>query len=129
MLFAAAAVLFVSAALVAGLFWLKYWEAKYDRVLWPHARDRADEKARTVKDILLHAGFYTSKLPPIAAYYSRILVHDAALGFAAIASFSESQAHRLADFVSHKHRFERRETQSDFLKQVAEHKNGIEGIR
>lgn len=124
MLFAAAAVFFFSVALVAGLFWLKYWEVRYERVLWGEWRDRADSRAVALKERLQHAARGLSHLAPFAAYLFRFLVHEAAMAFAAIARFAESQAHRLADLVSHKHRFERRETQSDFLKQVSEHKNG-----
>lgn len=129
MLFAAAVVFFLSATLIAGLFWLKYWEVRYERVLWGEWRDRADSHAIALKARLQHAAWNLSHLVPFAAYLSRFLVHEAAMAFAAVARFAESQAHRLADMVSHKHRFERRETQSDFLRQVAEHKNGTEGIR
>jgi hypothetical protein len=46
------------------------------------------------------------------------------LGFAAFARSSERQAHRLADLVSHKHGFVPRETRSEFLRKMSEHKNG-----
>jgi len=49
-------------------------------------------------------------------------VREAALGLAASARYLERQAHRLADLVSHKRGFERRETKSEFLKQVTDFK-------
>lgn len=120
-----AGIIFVMSALgIVGLFVLKYYEAKHDRVLFPQWREKADEQALRLKDEMYHVGERLEKVPPAAAFWSRVLVHDAAIGFAALARISEAQAHRLADFVSHKHRFERRETQSDFLRKVAEHKNG-----
>jgi hypothetical protein len=124
MLFAAAVVFFLSVALIAGLFWLKYWEVRYERVLWGQWRDRADSRAVGLKTRLQHTVWNLSHIAPVAGHLSRFLVHEVAMLFAAIARVAETQAHRLADLVSHKHRFERRETQSDFLKQVAERKNG-----
>ena len=59
-------------------------------------------------------------LLPRAVLLSRFLVHEAALGIARAARYSERQAHRLADMVSHKRGFERRETRSEFLRKVSE---------
>lgn len=128
MLFAAGIVFFLSVVLITGLFWLKYWETRYDRVLWGTWRDRADSRAVALKVRLQHTAWNLSHLAPFAAYLSRFLVHEAAMLFAAVARFAETQAHRLADFVSHKHRFERRETQSDFLRQVSAHKNSEDAV-
>lgn len=123
----AISVFVLSAVAIIALFSIKYWELRHPRQVTAVWRDRADERARELKDALMHSNRTLSKVPPMAAYISRYFVHEAALGMAAIARFSESQAHRLADFVSHKHRFERRETQSEFLKQVSERKTGIGG--
>ncbi|MBM3272103.1 hypothetical protein FJY94_02350 [Candidatus Kaiserbacteria bacterium] len=119
----------VSLVLIAALFSLRWWEIRHERVLAPAWRERADERARELKDALLHSNRILSRIPPLAAILSRYLVHEIALGLAALARFSERQAHALADMVSHKHRFERRETQSDFLKQVADRKSTITETR
>lgn len=117
----------ISLVLIVALFALRWWELKQQRVLAPALRDRADERARELKDALLHSNRILSRIPPLAAILSRYVVHEMALALAALARFSERQAHALADMVSHKHRFERRETQSEFLKQVSGHKNGNGG--
>ena len=36
----------------------------------------------------------------------------------------EEGAHTIADYASHKHRFERRESTNEFLKKMNDHKNG-----
>ena len=51
-------------------------------------------------------------------------LHFAALEFAHLARQASRQAHRLADFVSHKRNFERKETRSEFLRKMTELKNG-----
>ena len=120
-----AAVLFaVSLLSIALLLLFKHWEMRQGRVLIPSIRARLDARALLLKTLLFAARVDLEKLPPEAARLSRIAIHEAALGFAATARFAERQAHRLADLVSYKHRFEKRDTRSEFLKKVAEHKNG-----
>ncbi len=106
------------------LFSVKYRETKTGHVYLPALRDVSDEKAIALKVHLLRARVVIEHLPPILMILSRNLVRVIALKFAAFLRYGEDQAHRLADMVSHKHRFERRETRSEFLKQVSEHKNG-----
>ena len=119
----AASFFFGSCIGIAGLFGLKYWEAKH-RTLAPGLRERLDVEALRLKDLLGAARIDLAKLLPHAVRLTRILLHEAALGLAVVARFAERQAHRLADLVSYKHRFEKRATRSEFLKKVSEHKNG-----
>ncbi|OGG53659.1 hypothetical protein A2851_02105 [Candidatus Kaiserbacteria bacterium RIFCSPHIGHO2_01_FULL_53_29] len=118
------AIFFISLVGIGLLFGLKYWEMRRERILAPSMRSELDRRAVQLKELMAAARVDLAKLPPIAVRLSRLAIHEAALGFAALARFAEGQAHRLADLVSHKHRFERRETRSEFLKKVAEHKSG-----
>lgn len=111
---------------IAALFALKRFEIKRQRTFFPGLRARGDVQAQQLKELALAARMDLAKIPPEALRITRVLVHEGALGFAALARFLERQAHRLADFVSHKRGFEKRETRSEFLKKVAEHKSGGE---
>ena len=113
-----------SIVLIGVLFILKRWEEGSGRVLAPALRRGADRQALELKDRLLNLRYDLARIPPFLVLYARYLVHEGALGFAALARTSEHQAHRLADLVSHKHGFVPRETRSEFLRQVSEHKNG-----
>lgn len=116
-----AVVFFISLLGIAGLFGLKYWESAHGRVLYPNARTMSDEQAVRLK-ALVHIGrTELSKLPPQALIIAKRAVHRAALGTARLACEMERRSHQLADMVSHKHRFEKREPRSEFLKQVGEH--------
>ena len=122
-----AAIVFVFSLLsIIGLFSFKHWEEKRGVVVLPQWRERADLRAIQLKELALAARTDVAKLPPEIIRVTHILIHEMALGIAALARFSERQAHRLADMVSHKQGFEKRETRSEFLKKVAEHKNGTE---
>lgn len=118
------ALLVLSIAGIMGLFMLKSWEQKSGRVLAPALRQSADFQARELKALLTRTQAEIEKMPSASVRLARMAVHDLALGFAKLASFLERQAHNLADLVSHKHRFERREPRSEFLKRVGEPKNG-----
>ena len=120
----AAVVFFVSLLGIVGLFGLKHWEEKKQRVVAQDMRTRADGRALEFKTWLENSRGEFKKLPPALLRFSRIAIHEAALGAAASARLIERQAHRLADMVSHKHHFERREPRSEFLKRMTEHKNG-----
>lgn len=115
----------ISALGIVGLFFLKAREQRTNRVFAPAVREKIDTRALQAKDLLNAARADAAKLPPVIVRFTRFLIHEAALGLAALARMSERQLHRLADFVSHKHRFEKKETRSEFLKRVSEHKNGI----
>lgn len=106
---------------IVAVFSIKYWELKRQIVIAPAIRARADDGAREFKHLLGRSRVELMKLPPVLLYLSRVLVHMAALKAASSARYLERQAHRLADVVSHKHRFERRAPRSEFLKQMNEH--------
>lgn len=120
MILTASIVLGVSILGLSLLFYIKHWEERNARIFIPDLRLAADQKALELKTILQKAQGEFRKLGPTLIRFSRTLLHDLALYLAALSRASERQAHRLADMVSHKHRFERRETKSDFLRQVGE---------
>ena len=118
----ASVVFFISLMGIAGLFAVKYVEEHQQKaVVPPELRKRADERAIQLKVLLLAKRAEASKLPGTLLHLGHVAVHAAALEAARFARFLETQAHRLADFVSHKHHFKKGETRSEFLKQVSEH--------
>ena len=117
-------VFFFSLFAIAFLFALKSWEIRSERVVFAAWREKADVRALQLKELLDAARLDLSKLPPEAVRLSRIGIHQLALGFAAFARAAEGYAHQVADLVSYKHHFEKRDTRSEFLKKVAEHKSG-----
>lgn len=131
MLVFSAVVFFISILCISGLFGVKYWERKHERVLYPVAREKADAQAIKVKELVHRGRMELSKLPPQTIVLGKRAVRAGALGVARLARGMEAQAHKLADMVSHKHSFEKRETRSEFLKQVGEHplspSNGANG--
>jgi len=116
---AAISIFGVALVAIGALFVLKYWETARGRVLAPALRFGADEYALQFKARLSRVRLDLARVPPFTVLFTRFLIHEAALGFAAFARLSEAQAHRLADVVSHKHTFIPRETRSTFLKQVS----------
>ncbi len=120
-----ATLFFVALFGIIALFGLKYWEERHERVLVPGVRDKADARAHELKELIALGRAELAKLPPEAAHRARMLIHAGALQTARLARAMETQAHRLADLVSHKHHFERREPQSEFLKKVGERKNDL----
>jgi len=102
------------------LFYIKHWEEKEARVFVPGMRLAADDKALEFKAFLGTCQNEFRKLGPTTLRIGRAMLHDLALALAALSRASERQAHRLADLVSHKHAFQRRETRNDFLKQVSD---------
>ncbi len=105
------------------LFLIKSWEEKHGRILAPALKFSADKKAIEFKQVLLMTQVQIGKLGPTSMRVARIILHDLALSLASLSRASERQAHRLADLVSHKHRFERRESKNRFLKQVSNFKS------
>lgn len=120
-----ASAIFVVALLgIVALFAVKFWEVSREEVIAPKLRGRADDRALKIKERLLNSRHEISKLPPFLMYLGRMTLHESALMLAALGRILEREAHRLADLASHKHKFERKETKSEFLKQVTDHKNG-----
>ncbi|HEY4514482.1 MAG TPA: hypothetical protein VJH69_04155 [Candidatus Paceibacterota bacterium] len=103
------------------LFSIKYWEQRKQLGFAAPLRRRADERAVQIKIMLSRGRAEFAKLPVRLNHFARAAVHFAALETAHLARILEAQAHRLADFVSHKHHFEKSETKSEFLKKVGEH--------
>lgn len=118
----AVAIFFLSLSGIIALFTLKYIELRAQRVYVPRFRAAADKQARQLKALLIRTRYEASKLGPLSVLILRYFVHEAALAFASLARVGERQAHRLADMVSHKRGFERREPKNEFLKQVSEYK-------
>lgn len=119
-----AAIFFILSFLgIALLFGLKYWEERRGGLLFAQLRARGDAKALELKASLEKYRRESEKIYPTAILVGRFVVHEAALGFAKAARATESQAHRVADLVSHKHAFQRRETRSQFLREVSEYKS------
>lgn len=120
-----ASILFgVSLAGVIALFVLKRREEVRGSEYAPELKARADYQALRVKAFLRKAGRTIEHIPPALVVIGRILLHEGALLGARLGATLEEQSHKIADRVSHRHRFERRDTNSDFLKRMAEGRNG-----
>lgn len=105
---------------ITTLFILKAWETRRGYVLAPTLRLRADEQALRFKAYIMNGRQEAAKIIPFAILMIRYFIHEGALAFARAAHFTGVQAHRLADFVSHKHHFERQAPRSEFLKRVGQ---------
>lgn len=116
-------VFIVSLALIVLLFVLRYVEERRGARFGAGPRQLADNAALNLKDVMVHGKDQLEKLPPEVAHLSMGAIHSGALGAASVARSFENQAHRFADFVSSKRNFVRRETKSEFLKQVTDFKN------
>src|SRR3989344_3855880 len=113
------------------LFLIKRIEIARGVLLGGSARESADLFALRVKWVFLVIEWYLSRLPDFLFLLTRHGIRAGALFLARTARYAEAQAYHLADFVSHKRNFERRETKSNYLKQVSEHpmrnQNGSHG--
>ena len=112
---------FLAFAGIVGLFALKRWESAHAKVFLPGIRYSADEQARRLKVLLLAGTRDLEKLPPFLLRLASLIVRVLAIAFGHLAHWIGERSHALADLVSYKHRFERKETRSEFLKQVIEH--------
>ena len=126
MTFAASILFGVSLFGIIVLFLVKRYEMVRGSLVGGRFRARVDDFALDVKWVIMVIEWYLARTPDMLMALSRLGIRSGALGFARLARVSEEQAHRLADFVSHKRNFERRETKSTFLKQVGEYKNGLD---
>jgi hypothetical protein len=124
MIIFAMTVFFIALAGLVALFTLKQWEFSRGRVLFLQHRVRADNEALHLKELLIAARADAQHLPPLLLDAARSVLQGIAVDAGHIAHWLGEQSHRLADSVSHKRNFERRETKSEFLKKVSEHKNG-----
>ena len=112
---------------ILGLFAIKAWEVRRGRRFVPQLRERADQRALVLKTHLLDSRSQIERIVPFMLLVTRYVVHEGALALAAVARSIESGAYWLADFVSHKRRFERRVTKSKFLTDVSGRVNGTSG--
>lgn len=121
-----ATVLFVaSLGGIAALFGIKYREEHAGESILPgFVRRSGDEHALALKELLARIRAEAATWPPRFLMWLRRIARILALSVAALARLVERNAYRLADRFSHKHYFERREPQSDFLKKVGDFKNG-----
>jgi hypothetical protein len=125
---AAASVFFASLTGLSLLFGLKAVESKRGNIFLPRVRSAADDVALSLKSLLSELRIMLSKLPPACVFLSRVALHKLALGSAQLARLAEAQSHKVADLVSHKRNFEKREPRSDFLKQVGERNDVDSGL-
>lgn len=116
-----ASVFLGSLFLIVLLFMLKAAEAGTTVRTAARARDFLDDGALYLKDVIGWTSARIARIPPVVALLTRYGIHQAALSAARFSRMVERAAHDLADMVSHKHRFERRETKSQYLKEVGEH--------
>jgi hypothetical protein len=117
-------VFFASLVLIVALFTLRFVEERRGAKFGEFPRKLADNAALNLKDALVSGREHIEKLPPELAHHTMRAAHSGALGAASLARSLEAHAHRFADFVSSKGSFQRRETKSEFLKQVTDFKNG-----
>lgn len=110
----------VSLAFLVVLFALKAIEARREVRFAEPLRESADRGALRIKSALEKAAWYVEQTPWFAGALGRWSVHVGALGFARFARSSAEYAHNLADLVSYKRTFEKRDTRSEYLKQVSE---------
>mgnify|MGYP001604268908 CR=1 FL=1 len=108
------------------LFALKYVEFSNRVIYVAQLRVRADSLALYLKALLYALMDRLEQLPHDFLVFLRMVVHVGAIIFARGARAAERGAHKIADRVSHKHHFERGESQSAFLKSVSAHKNALE---
>lgn len=106
---------------IAFLFTLKKIEVARNSRFAEVMRMRADNGALRIKTLLESLEGHLENIPFFLAAVLRYGIHIGALGFARLARTSEEYAHALAEMVSHKRTFERRETKSQFLKDVSEY--------
>jgi hypothetical protein len=108
------ALFFASLAGLVMLFSLKYVEVASGRIFMPNVRQALDAHASRVRRGCMKLILF--------GYW---ILHILAVLVALSARSVERQAHRSADFISHRRKYERRETQSSFLKEVSSHKDSI----
>ncbi len=123
----ASVVFFVSLLLIVMLFALNMREARSGKYPLAEWRSVADVEAVKLRELALAADLDLRKVPSLVAHFAHVAIHFAALEFAHLAREASRRSHALADFVSHKRNFERRETRSEFLRKMTELKNGNGG--
>ena len=124
MVLAAVTTFGASLFLLVVLFGLKRVEVNRGARFGEGLRTRADLGALRIKRLLAMSEWYLEQAPFFLAALTRYGIHVGALSYARIARKSAESAHSLADLVSHKRGFQRRETKSQYLRDVSEVRNG-----
>ena len=106
---------------IGSLLFLKRWELSHNRTVFSDTRQKADQYALQLKGHIFRAAYSVETLPTIFLMVLQRVVRRGAIAFGHLAHWLGGRSHELADLVSHKYRFERRETRSEFLKKVIEH--------
>jgi hypothetical protein len=119
------ALFFASLAGLVMLFSLKYVEVASGRIFMPNVRQALDAHASRVRRGCMKLIHVVEHLPAFTVLFGYWILHILAVLVALSARSVERQAHRSADFISHRRKYERRETQSSFLKEVSSHKDSI----
>ncbi len=104
---------------------LKAWEMRRERVVAPRIRVQLDKGALILKAQIEKGEAFLGELPSLASFVAMKTLAGGSVHLARLARRMSESAYRLADFISHKHNFERRETRSEFLKTMIDHKNGL----
>lgn len=115
----AAPIFFGALAALISLFLLRYFEERRGMRFAPRMRRSLDRLARIIKAIALVLSDMLEHVPQIVSYLLRALAVSIVRRFAHMTESLSRAAHSVADMVSYKHRFERRETRSDFLKKMS----------
>lgn len=107
------------------LFTLRSWEERRGARIAAGAREVLDGYARRAKYAIEQGEDALARLPSLGTFLTLKFLSFLSVTLARMARSASEAAHRLADFISHKHNFERRELKSEFLKTMIEHKNGL----
>lgn len=109
---------------IVALFSLRIVEG--DRRVLSSTRESLDVWAWTIKQRFMRLYVASRKFPAVSFLVMRYFIHIGAKSFARFARRLEEGAYHVADLVSHKHRFQRRQSNNQFLHEVTNHKNGLE---
>lgn len=104
---------------------LVYVEKKSGKLFLPKLRNLLDRYAVDLNNFGTRVIYVIEHAPSFIVQFGYFLVHIFAVFVALASRASESKARKLVDFVSHKQSFKRRETRSQFLKDVSGHKDSL----
>lgn len=106
------------------LFILRIVEERRGARFAAQLRRRLDWYARVLKALIWYAAGILERLPVVTGYAVRAIAAGVVRRFAHATESVSQAAHAAADMVSYKHRYERMETRSTFLKQVSGSEQG-----
>ena len=115
----AAPVFFGALAALAVLFTLRLIEERRGARLGASVRLSLDRFALSIKAILMYVAALMERIPQITSFLLRAFAVALVRRFAHMTEGISRAAHSAADMVSYKHRYERKETRSTFLKEVS----------